>query len=534
MLFDLFRIPCGKAYEHVARFAASGDGPLFTFVKIVMLVTVYPFIYLCIYLDRKWCVHQSAAPKGRKQRLNPLIPFPRRPIEVREHPTWLFERLVSQSPGVFRSAIVASGIQGPTKIVFSDAVTYSPLDTEPDKNKAVIRIVYKFFVLPAKEKVAVENKAKEHALDVFLKTPSVREFSVSLKALAATFSILPREVVWYRKLMLAHEGQNEPFPLPVPGAIFTEYARLFDTYIVATHTAGGANGKASVYRAIPDWRMNDLRKARHMLAVIATFHAANWDLRQPAKVGPSRSSFDFHKYFPAEMRNATAFVSAGMSVFFEKRATASFKQLWPAIARRLQGEPLVMSHGDFRPGNMLWNTATPDVLDIVVCDMELATVTSYGWDASYMMYIGLPVGLRREHEAALFTEYLTALHAALRTRTSGAKQQVGGTAWPAAPGSAAATTLHQLFGLALFFYGWTLAVLGEMPSAEDKSLQGNTNEDAKAWHDRMLAMLGDLVGPLAAAGRRAGLAAELGVPERVLEEFFEDGTKMLNASKETV
>lgn len=537
MLYDCIRIPCGRAYEHVVRFAASGDGPFHTLVKVLLFLTVYPLIYVCIRLDRTWYVQQAVGPKGRIVP-NPLIPFPRRPREIRENPKWLFDRLVALSPEVFRPAVAAAGIAGPTKIVFSDAATFAPLDTEPGKNEAVIRVVFKFCVLPAKTKgpsAVVGSRAAEHSLDVFVKTPSVREFSLSLKALASTFGIQPKEVIWYEQLMKAGDG-SLPFPLPVPGAVLAEYARLFDTYIVVTHTAGAANGTPAVFKAIPDWRMHDLRKARHMLAAVAAFHAANWDLRRPS---PARC-FDFDKYFPGEMRTSTAWVSGGMSLFFSKRATPALKEVWPAITRRLQTEPLVMSHGDYRPGNMLWNTASAEdgPLDLVVCDMELANVTPYGWDASYMLYIGLPVDLRREHETALFGEYLTALTAALRQArraTGGAKtaetSAESGT-YPVAAGSAAAATLHQLFGLTLFFYGWTLAVLGEMPDSDDKngpSIQGNTFEDGKAWHDRMVAMHGDLVGPSAAPGQRAALAAELGLPEGVMQTFYSDGMVLLRA-----
>jgi hypothetical protein len=516
-MFGLIGALCGKAYERVAYVAASSSGLLSSLLKVMMFLTVYPCCYLCILLDRRLYVRQKTLP-GRPLTRNPLIRFPRRPREVREDPKVLFDILVANVPHVF--AQPSSGIHGPTKIVFADASTFAPLDTEPDKNEAVIRIVYKYYILPAgRQKGAVGSAADIYALDIFLKTPSVREFSVSLKALSATFSILPKEVIWFSKFMPAATADGTPFPLPVPAPVYAEYARLFDTYITVTRTVAGSG--SGLYKAIPDWRMEDIRKARHMMRVIGAFHAATWDIRGSKE--PRTLGF-FQRYFPGELRSSVNWIDGGMSLFFAKRATPSMKKVWAALSGRLQKEPLVMSHGDFRPGNMLWNSAE-EKLDLVVTDMELATVTPYMWDASYMMFIGLPVGTRREQQAALLSDYLTELHAALK------KTRKGGSAEPAAPGSAAATSLHQLLGLALFFYGWTLAVLGEMPDANAKqvSIQGNTSQDGNAWHERVVAMTEDLAGPTSTAESRAKLCAELGIVEAVLAEFYNDGMALLHA-----
>eukprot|EP00658_Telonema_sp_P-2_P039336 TRINITY_DN28149_c0_g1_i1.p1 TRINITY_DN28149_c0_g1~~TRINITY_DN28149_c0_g1_i1.p1 ORF type:complete len:144 (-),score=41.72 TRINITY_DN28149_c0_g1_i1:56-487(-) len=112
-----------------------------------------------------------------------------------------------------------------------------------------------------------------------------------------------------------------------------------------------------------------------------------------------------------------------MSLFFEKRATPTMKVVWKGLTDRLQKEPLVMSHGDYRPGNMLWkpdDEVSPAGVgkgadqeqypDMVATDLELCAVTPYMWDATYALFVGLPVDVRREHEGTLIKEYVCLLY----------------------------------------------------------------------------------------------------------------------------
>ena len=417
-------------------------------------------------------------------------------------------------------------------------------------------MVFKFYILPQLHG-RVGNAAQEHVLDVFVKTPSVREFSISLKALSSTYNVLAKEVIVYSKLVptlssdvVAKKNSNSSgsFPLPLPSPIYAEWSRIFECYIVVTRTILSPSG--APYTAIPDWRMRDIGKMRHMMRVIAKFHAATWEL----KTKPVQ--FDFASYFPGEVRSAVAWVNGGMCLFFDKKASPAMKTVWAKITQRLQREPLVMSHGDYRPGNMLWKTvgcedkptsspnkssksiAPPPAEgifpDMVATDLELAVVTPYMWDASYAIYIGLPIDLRREHEMSLLTEYTTELVACL-------KADGRSTCAAVAPGSSEAVALHRVLGLALIFYGWTLAVLGEMPSTEqDASIQGNTAEDGNAWQERMVAMLGDLVGDSTPIGIRSQVAQELGLATastslegdpamQTLRTFWKDVDALLHA-----
>ena len=341
--------------------------------------------------------------------------------------------------------------------------------TEPAKRRTAFKLTVRY--------TTPRDAGAAHDLEVFVKTPSARGITLSMKMLSVIFVPEQREVAFYRSVA-EHPALADVVVAPAPLAVRYERA-LYHILIVSEVVPDR-------FVSIPDWRGIDREQMTALYATGARMHAKFW--RLPAAYADITSClYD---------RRGLAWMSL-VSSTWDARAVPWYRELWWALVKHFKDTPrMTVSHGDMRPGNMLF-APTPDgrrdavtgtKWQVVFTDWEAMAVTPVMWDFLYGTMLGQSVAARRAHLKEQLVEYLGLL----------ARHGV-----PAADLDVEQCELEMaLLTLVLVYYSEMLAVVGGVGEP-----QGNTVNDCKEWASRILSALADL------RPQVPRLAKLLGVPE---------------------
>ena len=223
-----------------------------------------------------------------------------------------------------------------------------------------------------------------------------------------------------------------------------------------------------------------------MLAGIAPLHAAYWGTAAalPAFVRPQRG---------------VSWLDGLVRLFLSSSDPVWLKPVWDGLCRWLEPLPVCLSHGDFRPGNMLFRRVNTDMgatrSPVVITDWEAMAVTPFLWDFTYATVLGMATGPRRAVHKDLLSLYLSNLAAALRLRGDAA-------AADALPSLATCESTITALCIVIFYFGFILEKMGGIGGP-----QGNSDADCIAWQDRSAAILERTD----SEAQVAGVAAALGV-----------------------
>lgn len=295
-------------------------------------------------------------------------------------------------------------------------------------------------------------------LDVFVKEQSERMISVVLKAIGCVFSPENREVAFYRRVA----DPSSPFAtlVPVPKPLLMRFSRAFYSVLLVLELV------PAPFTTIPDWVGADPSAMEALLAGGAAIHAAFWRL-------------------PPSLADATSFLYDRKGLSFLQMVNLTLKSkttkevsrvVWAALQKYFDGPRMTVSHGDLRPGNMLF--APPEgrsrLPRVVFADWECLGVTPVMWDFTYGTVIGQSVQARRTLQAKQLRDYL------------GVLASLGVPAADLDPTVCCLET--DLLVVVLLYYGSALVVLG---GAGDT--QGNSTNDMRAWGERIAAARDDVV-----------------------------------------
>jgi len=410
-------------------------------LSLALLLTVYPVIYLFMWIDRRlsW---------------NPFVRFPRTTQEAIARPQLLFRKI---APRIL-----------PVDSKFVDFKALGGSKHEPGKDKALCRGIYTYLD-------GVEKTQK--SIDIFIKMPTARGHKASFRALMAVFCVRNKEVDFYETIMpgLGHDL------LPVPRGIYAEWNRFFDRSVIVTWTMNTER-----MRSIADWQGVSVCQARRLITTAARLHAKTWGGNAPClqwiqervstewldgavhmiAQGPGRKSLIGHEYVML---------------------------VWEGIKKRCLRDPVCLSHGDCRPGNMLYEVGD---ISVTLTDWEAVSITPFMWDCCYTIHLGLSVADRRAHERDLIKDYLACLN-------SLGVQDV--------PRFDEAYRLYKLMAIVIKYFGWILGYIGGVGEK-----QGNSDDDMIAWGERLVE------GAMDATRDVAWFAKEIGVEVSHIEHQRRD------------
>lgn len=376
-----------------------------------------------------------------------LSNVPRTAADVTSHPQFLFACI--------------NGCDSSRQVTDLKFVVTGTLSAEPKKGATV-----------AKGFLQWEGAhGEQRSPPLFVKTPSGRDISIFLKSLAVVFQRQQREVAFYNLFVpwLRSQlgcktigGANvddglEPSLglLNVPRCFYAHWSRLSDRTILVFRDVG------DTWKPIPDHRGVPPSAIYGMLRQIVVVHAATLHSTQGVRpsvlaVMPEKQGLDW---------------VAGLMKLYVGEMSSVQREVWCALQKVMVHMPLCASHGDCRPGNMLFSGEGPKI-QVVMTDWEAFSVTPFLWDCAYAMLCGLEPTVRRESEREIVTTYLKWLTSALEDSPGN---------HPELPDDDEALQLCRRLYLVVYFFGWLLQKVG---GVGDK--QGNSSEDVKAWRERVL------------------------------------------------
>ena len=189
------------AWAHPDNYATPIGRAFAKLVWISILVTVFPVVFGCIYLDRcaSW---------------NPFVAFPRNTKEARQRPERLFRYLRG------RGVVPASA----TLITLRDSGSGSEM--EPDKNVSVLRTTIVF---------RTEEGGAKTEIEVFIKMATERPWPTWIRAFGSAFGTMSKEVGFHSEIV----PSLRPFPVSVPECLCADWSRLFDRAITVSRLDRG-------------------------------------------------------------------------------------------------------------------------------------------------------------------------------------------------------------------------------------------------------------------------------------------------------
>ena len=436
--------------------------------KLVRLLFWTPYYYLCILVDG--CVfkpvRQTAADASNNVaasggRANPFLDIPRTIAEAVRPADRIFELVRARGDGSLvpaDAAFIGSEVVGgsdaePDKMVFRMKLTFQ------DKSAAAGSAAPPSSPPSSKAKArgaAGAAVAGPRTVEVFVKLPTARAWNSGLKALNSAFAIHSREVAFYNTIWPALLREVSP-PLSdaivVPRNLYAHWSRTFDRVILVSEYIDTTDE----YECIPDWRGATPSQINLMLDGIGHLHAATWNItRTPGAQAVIEANF-------TERRGADWLLPL-MDLYAGSLSPANL-WLWKALVKRLEREPVTLSHGDCRPGNMLFARKRAHV---IFTDWEAIAITPYLWDVTYSMLCGLPPDVRRREERGIIARYLDRLRTVHKLRAD----QI--------PTLEQAMQTRQLIVLLVSHFGWLLTMFGGVGKA-----QGNSAKDSTAWEARI-------------------------------------------------
>lgn len=411
----------------------------------------------------------------------------------------------------------------------------SGLNTEPLKDRTTTKLVYYF------RRAGAPRDAALVPLRVFVKTSSKRRISLVLRALSAAMIGAPMENQFFDEMDAGRSAAAQRrtwsglrVPVGAPECMLTRANPWASTSLLVLKTLSDS------YVSVPDWQGATYEQTRLIVTRAARLHAANWR--------PTTAVLPGHK-----KRGGLSHLGI-CDLYMGKHPAPCVLPMWTALKRyfdagcagRAPRVPLCVSHGDCRPGNMLFRlsyldnaprtaaTAAASVdapaspgrksrsvagseqaVDaffdelpdeaLVFTDWEAVGVTVWLWDVMYCCVVGMSVPMRRRLMPSIVDAYLRELCR-------------NGVPPAAIPSRAVVDETLEMLALVLPFYSWTL---GEMGCAGTN--HGNSDDDVREWTDRVREA------SLDATTDGPRVAERLGVQPRHVWELREDIRERLKA-----
>lgn len=352
---------------------------------------------------------------------NPFCRVPRSFRELSQNPNWLFQNIFRRrSPG--------------------DAISVQVLSvtglSEPSKARTI-----EFFRV-----VRISGKTPE-TLDICVKLPSGRNIATWIRAIMATFA-RPTENDFYEYIIPFLQTRAPSFVELCPVPLAVQWDRTFNRSIIVTRVID-----RKAYISIPDHGKVTEGHIRVMHGAVVKLHAVTWQLNKDPRKFPHMTT-----------RTGLGFIDGGLRLFWGQIALPQ-RALWTALCTHFDKRPVVISHGDFRPGNMLFRADNGPLTDFKITDWEACNFTTFLWDCSYSIG-GLPARERRARAQVILDGYLSALEAEKVTL----------------PCSRAELWIDlQLLWVVVAYFGYLLSLVGGVGANH-----GNTEEDCNAWLSRLI------------------------------------------------
>ncbi|MEO1684247.1 MAG: aminoglycoside phosphotransferase family protein [Cyanobacteria bacterium J06631_12] len=342
------------------------------------LITLGPFYYVAIILESFLEPYFS-------------LRFPRSHEEFLSNPRKLFKALkANQEQSSREMGQFSEPFTLPPGSEFDSIESAAALTNEPDKNRTA-----------GSYKLTYQLDKKKISLDLFVKFQCGRGLPLWLQAArAAVEPNIAREVMFYQRLA----GQVE---VRSPQPYYTDSIHRFNRVcLVLEHIEGFT---------LADWQGCPIAGIRGILQSIA---------RMNAKFLGSTATDERTAWIPAhEGLDSASFIGD-----FIANEPSWYRELWAALVAYFKQQPVTLTHGDCRPGNMLFiddGSLAKQMLrredavshwpssdscpEVIFTDWEAVNVGPLLSDFNYCVTLGLTVGDRRAYQDRLLKEFLSTL-----------------------------------------------------------------------------------------------------------------------------
>ena len=379
--------------------------------------------------------------------LNPFVGFPRNQEELLRNKNQFF-KLLQSSKNCGKS--VPSTAQFVSLELSGKGIAAEP---GKDKQMSIVRLTYRD---------TPDSSPKEVLL--FCKFQTERQIGLFLRALSTTFAEGHKEVDFYTKV-----ARLLPDGLQVPSAYLALYSRTFHRNVVALELV------PAPYEVIPDWKGVQLGQMCGLIDSIAKMHAHFWC--PGANVAPFLTD-----------RVGTSWLD-GLMQFYLSNGEAKQPQwkwmhnVWNGVSRYFASSFMCLSHGDCRPGNMLFAPPAKGALSehnpsaVVMTDWEALCIAPHMWDVAYATICGLSPENRRAWRSQLVQRYVDHLKPAVLEADR--PRMV-----------ARVDDEYALAIIVIAYFGWVLSKVGGVGAT-----QGNSDDDCYAWQDRIYSGYCDYIAP---------------------------------------
>ncbi len=319
---------------------------------------------------------------------NPFLGFPRDAREIYNNPQRFFRLLQGASAG-----------RVPAHAVFVALVPGGTLTAEPDKNTSIAKMILTFTVGGGRNPVS---------LHLFVKFQTSRGTPSWVKALFSAYSSCHNEREFYAS------GLYAQVPMATPTPIASWFSRPFHRVLTVLELI--PEGTTMI---VPDHQGATIPQMTDLLCHAARMHARFWRQHEGprssvlAATAGAASAWDRSKDPTGHIvaRHGLEWVSS-IDLFAASHKEVWFAPVWTALKAHYAAYPkMTLSHGDCRPGNMLFHprSKTESGHDIIFSDWEAVSYTPHMWDVAYATCIGLHVDTRRKNQTVLVDAYLAEL-----------------------------------------------------------------------------------------------------------------------------
>lgn len=383
--------------------------------------------------------------------------FPRRTSEILANPQKLFSMIK-----IF--AVKSGDMPAGSNLVSIQKA--GMLEAEPDKNNMVC-ILSAAFKAP---------NGSDGALPLFIKFQSDRGTSTLIKALVSTFSGYHKEIEFYKRL--GYFGHD--LGIEVPQFYGGGFSRFYHRVVVVMKMI------PAPWATVPDHKGASYEQALLLVTGIAKVHSKFW---KEASVCDSTS---FIKY------------SVGLGwldlvkIYFNPKTDPMYRApMWAVLEKHFEKDDrMCLSHGDCRPGNMMFSKDPGTGGErVIFADWEAVTITPFMWDFMYCTVIGQSTENRRANHDRLMIEYRNALLASGKVNGDEVTIDV-------------CQRDFRLLTVVLLYYGFLLENVAAVGKA-----QGNTNDDVDKWTDRII---------IACLEVTPKDLLDVNVPQNIVDNFFEE------------
>jgi hypothetical protein len=345
------------------------------------------------------------------------------------------------------------------------------MEAEPDKSATAtkLRLVYQWAGPTG------NASPTQRTVDLFIKASGERKVSLFTKAITAAFTPEPHETAFHARVT---QGRLV-VPVTVAPTLAAYSSRLFLRNLLVQELVGPH------FQTVADWRGASAKQLGDLVSAAARMHARYW--RLPGDSHGRELSFLYE--------DAGLQWLGLVDLVLNAKTPAHIMETWRGLKKYFATEKrLTMSHGDCRPGNMLFRVARnpegvafPDAsVDVVFTDWEAACISPFMWDFTYATLLGQEAAERRSNHAALLSKYRASLVAA---------------GVPAEDCPVELCEQHRrLLVFVVGYFGIALNALGGIGV-----VQGNTNQDMVAWRRRVIEACREALEHVAEMSRLTGV-----------------------------